>query len=206
MSISTEPLYDIFIASSSLERELRHQVANALTDAGIKVYVPEATIRPDGLHGDEMRLAMAESKIVGVLVGRSGNVPDTTAFETGAAIAWGKPIIVIRPDEAQADVPIYLRNYRSFPISKLDEAVDAIQKATSSIEPDDRKPLAVAYERVGIPADRLATDPIRLQTLASEFESLAGKYVPPEALISELLTMRKRGLLPRLMREPGHEK
>jgi len=84
----------------------------------------------------------------------------------------------------------------------VNDVVASIKRGLSSLTEDDRAVLAGIYCELGMPTDRLLADPAAIDTLAREFHAKCGKMVSGERLVRELLTLRKRGNLPRLRSTP----
>ena len=201
MSVAQEKTYDVFLSYSPTDRRTADLVERALTEAGLSVFVD----RRDSVPGEDWQETLWEglvnSEVVIVVATSQPAMVSSQAVEVGAAMAWQKPIHVIRSGDPSADVPSYLEALPSFPLSRLDDLIRSTREALrSTLSEDQQAAIAAVYEEFGSPADMLVADPALLNALARKFNVRCKTNFSGERLALELLRLRKSGRLPRLAR------
>lgn len=200
MSTQTITTYDVFLSYPATERGLADQIARSLTQSGLDVFWADEGVVPGEEVRDTLWRALAESAALIAIVSSEGPLAPNTAVEVGTFKAWCKPIYVVRAARGNIKLPTYLADCPVYPLSRIDDVVASIKRGLASLSKTDCDELAVIYRELGIPTDRLITDPVAIERLADEFNAKCGKRVPGERLVQELLRMRKGGGLPRLPR------
>src|SRR5690606_28462461 len=92
-------------------------------------------------------------------------------------------------------------NYPTYPRNQIDEILGQILRNLKPLSDDDRTVLAETYRDMNIPTDLLGQSPRVLRQLVEGFTAKTQKQLSGDRLLSELLRMRKRGVLPRLSRQ-----
>ncbi len=196
MSVQTTT-YDVFLSYSLTEARTAGLVERALTEAGLDVFNP-ARADP-GLPTQEMLWkVLAESAALVVIIHPQRAPGSNTAVELGAAMAWHKPIYVVRAGNGTAKPPAYLERFPAFPLSRIEDVVTSIKRSLRTLSDEERETLCEVYAEMGVSADQLLSDPASLEDLAQKFNSRSNTSYAGERLIQELLRLRKSGKLPRL--------
>jgi nucleoside 2-deoxyribosyltransferase len=194
MSVQTCP-YDVFLSYSFTEGRTADLVERALTEAGLNVF-NHAKIELGKDLEDVVRSALAESAAVVVVVDPERPPAHGTLLELGAAMAWEKPIYLVRADAGTVRLPDYLRRFRAYSVSGVDDMVQAVRREAAQLSEADRAVLLAVYAEFGIPLDRLMDEPRHVDALGHEFTARRKKHILGERLVQELMRLRKRGELP----------
>jgi len=189
--------YDVFLSYSLPEGRTAELVERALVEAGLDVF-NVAKVEPGESLQDVLWRALAESAALVAILPSQSPVASSVAVELGAFIAWHKPIYIVHSATGHVKLPSYLTEFPAYPISRVDDVVQSIKRGPQPLSAQEREILFHVYLELGIPADRLLTDPASVEKLAREFQDRSGTPVPGERLAQELLRLRKRGSLPRL--------
>jgi len=201
MSTQVATIYDVFLSYPMTEAALADRIALALQQADLDVFWQDRFDIGES-HQDALWRAVAESAALIMIVPSEGSLAPSVAFEVGAFKAWRKPIYVIQATEGSFKLPTYLADCPVYSLSHVNDVVASIKCGLSSLTENDRAVLAGIYRELGMPTDQLLADPAAIDTLAREFHAKCGKMVPGERLVRELLTLRKKGNLPRLRSTP----
>jgi hypothetical protein len=186
---------DVFISHSVNDTALAVELANACRASGLEA-VAGKELPPGDDPTETLWEALAESRAVVAVLSPSGLTP-WMGIEIGAARAWNKPIFGVVPDFSYASLPPALADVHLYPASGIDDVVEAIKASGRQLSDEDRSFLATAFASLGVSVDQLALEPARLQALSKRFNAHTGKNIAGERLLSELLRMRKQGLLSR---------
>jgi len=190
--------YDVFLSYSFTEASTANLVERALTQAGLDVFTP-SKVQPTEDLEDSLWRALAESAAVVVILSPDRAPGSSTAVELGAAIAWHKPIYIVHGEARSARLPSYLSSFPAYPISRIDDVVQSVMRTLEPLSEEDRSALCDIYTELGIPTDALLRQPAAIETLAREFYSRRRKQISGERLVQELIRLRKRGGLPKLV-------
>ena len=191
--------FDVFLSYSLSDRGTATEVSQALVNAGLRVFDPLCADLDLGQYlAETIHRALAASDALVVVLPSEGELRANAAIELGAAVALGKPVCVVRPENGKARVPEYLNRYQQYPISRIADVVQAVRRGQKPFSPKDLDVLKEIYVEMHVPADHLARDPARLDELTDEFRARAGSPVSPEQLLYEMFRQRKRGQWPRL--------
>jgi hypothetical protein len=193
MASASKQIYDVVIANSALDAGLAFEVANICAANGLNAF-QDRDIPPGADFGDELWEALAESRAL-LLILSPAEPTSSMLIEIGAARAWNKPIFAVVTDPAQTRLAPAFSDIRLFTQGGVEEVVRAIKQGGEQLSADDRSILARLYADAGVPVDQLLLTPGHLQKLWKRFKKETGKDVPGERLLSELLRMRKQGLL-----------
>jgi hypothetical protein len=184
---------DVFLAHAATDSTLAREVANACRAEGLEVFTTaELSLGAD--VGDAVWDALAECRALIVLLSPS-EVTSSMWIEIGATQAWNKPIFVIGTDPSTVRLPPALKGLPLYSPGRTEEVVRAIKQRGQQLSDEDRSLLARAYGEIPESVDDLVFDPNPLDALVEQFRSRSGKAVSAESLLSELLRMRKQGIL-----------
>lgn len=189
--------YDVFLSYALTDRPTAEKVTQAMQNAGLSVF-RYIDLPAGGSVTEEIRQALAISDALVLILPSEGALDANTGIELGAAMAWSKPIHVVRPENGHVRVPAYLSQYCIYPISRLDDVVNAVRKGQKPLSVEQVEALKETYVSMGIPTDRFVSDPTLLDELARQFASLAGSSVSGVRLLNEMMKLRKKGQWPRL--------
>jgi nucleoside 2-deoxyribosyltransferase len=188
--------YDVFLSYSLTEAQQARLVERALAEAGLDVFTSDKL--ESGLPvSDVLRQALAESSAVVVVVDPQHTPGSNVAVEVGAAMAWHKPIYVVQTEAGKIIVSDYLRDFPTFPMSRLEDVVESVKRSFADLSEEERESLRSVYAKLGIPVDRLLGQPASIDALAREFHAKCRRRVSGERLVQELVRLRKRGQLSR---------
>ncbi|MBU4273280.1 MAG: toll/interleukin-1 receptor domain-containing protein [Planctomycetes bacterium] len=196
MSTQTTTTYDVFLSYPLTEAGLAAQVARTLKEVGLDVFWHDGVEAGESFQ-DTIWRATAESAALIVIVPTESPLTSSVAVEVGAFKAWQKPIYVIQAARGSIKLPAFLAGCPVYPLSRVDDVVESIKRGLASLSEDDRDVLVTIYHEMGIPVDQLLVKPASIEMLAREFRTKSGKMASGERLVRELLTLRKRGNLPR---------
>jgi hypothetical protein len=185
--------YDVFVSHSPNDAQLASEIANACRANGLDA-ITYAELLPAPNAGDALWEALAESRALLAVLSRSGLTP-SMAIELGAARAWNKPVFGVVADPTLTNLPAGLSGIHLYTSGRVEDAIRAIKLSRKELSEDDRSLLAKLYTEIGVSVDQLALDPRHLEDLVKRFSAGAGKVVPGERLLAELLRMRKQGKL-----------
>ena len=98
----SEATFDVFLSHSNSNRSWSRLFASELRSRGCNVFFDEDSVDEGGSIEDQIRGALRNSKAVVSVLDRSSAGSNWAAFEVGAAIAAGKPILSV----VSRDVPV----------------------------------------------------------------------------------------------------
>ncbi len=200
MSVTSDA-YDVYLSFSTHDASVAAVVRQALADGGLDVFTSD-TVRAGEDWGLQIHKALAASQALVIVVSRPSDFSRAMLVELGAAMAWKKPIYVLLDGLPRTQVPTFLRGYAIYPISKLADVVAAILQTANPLTDEEQKTLLDLYEDMATPVDRMLTEPALLASLAERFNQQVGTDRSAEFLAKELLTLRKRGAMPRVVERP----
>ncbi|MFH1370788.1 MAG: TIR domain-containing protein [Planctomycetota bacterium] len=191
--------YDLFFSYSvDLANEVK-SLKKKFTDAGFTVFEP-SEIQPGQDLIKETWDALAGSWAVVVLI-RPGRIPSTVAVEIGAASAWQKPTYILTTGKGEYHVPFYFSQYQVFDLSDVDKLIERIRDDRSPLTEEQINALKNAYQRLGIPTDKLLMQPASIERLNKMLQEDIGLQVSGERIMQLLLRLRKQGVLTRIRRK-----
>jgi hypothetical protein len=196
MSIASEA-HDVFLSFSLHDASVAAVVRHALTDGGLEVFTSDS-LKSGEDWGEQIQKALVVSQALVIVVSRPSELPRSMLVELGAAMAWKKPVFVLLDGIGRSQLPAFLQGFNIYPVSRLAEVVAEILRSTSPFSESERQALSELYSSLGIPVDRLLTDPSSLASLAERFNESMGANRSAERLAQELLTLRKRAALPKI--------
>jgi len=196
------PSLDVFLSYVPADRDTAEVVERSLVDAGIVVRSANQVL-PGAKFERQLRKLLVESDAVVVLVTPNSVRSSSMLIEIGAALGLDIPIHLLLSGIAAKDLPAHLRE---LPCSRVSNAAKVgeklVEEATSwRLDESERAELTEIYRELGVPVDQLASNTASLDALADEFRRRTGRRMPNSRLLHGLLTLRKRGTLPRLKRK-----
>lgn len=105
--------YHVFLSYSHSDREWANALAQALSRQKVRVWT-DSQIRPGERWADSIDTALTNSKYVVFLVSPKSNRSSWAAFELGAALGMGKPVLpVVSADVSDEELagPIRSRKF-----------------------------------------------------------------------------------------------
>ncbi len=196
MSVQTST-HDVFLSYSITEGRTADFVRLAFSEAGLGVF-DAAAVEPGSNIEDVLRLALAETAAVVVVVDTQREPASTTMVELGAAMAWHKPIYVVHADTGVVKLPSYLQEYPTYPVCRIDDLVRMVKHDTEPLSNKEIAILSSLYQDLQTPVDSLLGEPALIETLARRFSTRSHKKIAGERLVQELLRLRMAGTLPSL--------
>jgi len=195
--------YDVFLSHSVRDAALATVVKQHLEEAGLAVFgVSGFDLAIGGEPGtewaDAVWEALVESSALVALLTPAHRDSPALGVEVGGAWVRQKPIYILLEGDGPTELPPYLRRFQVYPLSELSNVILAIAKAAKPLARRQQEALTEAYERTGVPVDRLLTEPAAVAKLAQAFREMSGVAYSGERLVRELLRIRKQGNLPRL--------
>ncbi|MEX2140074.1 MAG: toll/interleukin-1 receptor domain-containing protein [Pirellulales bacterium] len=187
--------YNVFLSHAIGDRKTASIVEYALSSRAIPV-VQSFSEHQGKEWSDQLRRDLIESSALVVILTSATLKSPNIAFEVGAATAWGKPVYLLLDGVAKSELPIFLRRFPTYPVTKLNLLVEELAKAPEPFSEDDRHALIEAYRDLGVSADQVVVRPGVLDNLTASFRDKSGKQVAGERLAQELLNLRKQRKLP----------
>lgn len=131
--------YDVFISSSTQDRDWVRELAGALSALGLTVWHHEAQIKPGDLLLKRLREGLDASQNVVFVLDEKASKSNWVEFELGATMGLGKPIIpVVREGVSSAELPgpIRIRRYLvgRDPVATAKEIAQAIKVEHEEME------------------------------------------------------------------------
>jgi len=191
--------YDIFLSYSLDLQNQAEVVAKKFADAGLTAF-DLSELEPAHNVVEETWQALAESWALVVIV-KPSTMPPSVAVEIGAASAWQKPVYILIETEGEYHLPVYFSKYETFKFSEIGTVVELILKDLKPLSDEDRQALAKAYVDLCIPTDRLLREPSSIERLKNVLWKELGIRISGERIMQELLRLRKRGRLPKILRK-----
>jgi hypothetical protein len=186
----------IYLSFSARDEAAVAKVRHALLDGGC-VVVTASDAEAHSSWFSHFKLAMEETDAMVLIASPEMVASPNTAFEYGAAMAWGKPVYTIG---AMKLLPEYLRQTRVVSLARLDELVRELKHEAEPLTESERRILTEVYVDLGVPTDKLFMEPEASAQLVDEFNRRSRSNAGLNRLIRELLRLRKVGALPKLGR------
>ena len=185
--------YDVFISHSAKDSALALEIANACRESGLEA-VTNTELLPGENVSDAIWDAVAESRALLTIVSPTGPTA-SMAIEIGAARAWNKPIYAVVTDPSSTRIAPALTGVPLYTPGRIQDVITSIRASIEKFSDQDRGVLTELYSELEVSADQLALDPRQLGLLVKKFEKRTGRVVEGERLLSELLRLRKQGVL-----------
>jgi TIR domain len=202
MIATRSSVIDVFLSHAAGDRQVADVITKRLDDAGMAVLSDGDVFVPGKSWEGALRKALIQCEAFVLLMDASEPVSPNSNFELGAVTALHKPIFLVLADQT-ASVPDYLRRFHAFHLDSLDKLVAAIRDACHSLSSTQLDSLVDVYQQLGVPSNRLLSDPLAIENLGEQFRKNTGRRVQNGQLASELLRLRKTGQLPRIRSEKG---
>jgi hypothetical protein len=189
----SKPIYDVFVSYRRQDEALAFQVTTVLKSYGLEVF-SDSQIALDDQFENMLWEAMAESRALVAVV--SNEISAQMALEVGAAKAWNKPLYLVAMNPASVRLPFILPSFQVYPVARIDELAQVIQRSSKPLSDAESNVLVAAYCGINVSVDELALRPKQLSKLTKLFRRQTGRQVPGEQLLEMLLRLRKHGMLP----------
>lgn len=190
------PEFDVYVAYSAADASFARTLMDALRAGGLEIFDPGNLPAGENLR-DVVVAAMAECRaVIAVVTPESAGSP-SIAVELGAALAWMKPIFVLTSDAAASSQFAELAGFRVYDPSRVDDVIFEIKQSSAPLSDADRNTLIKLYATMGVPTDRLVSQPASVVELAEAFRRQRRKNISGERLVQELIRLRKQGRLSR---------
>lgn len=190
--------HDVFLSCSFDLASQAKVIIKKFADAGLTVFA-SSEIEPGYNIIEETWQALAESWAVIALI-KPGTVSSSVGVEIGAASAWQKPTYILTTGTGEYHLPKYFSKYQMFKISEIGKLIQLISKDLKPLTEEERQALVDAYNRLGIPTDKLLRQPAHIDQLNNILWSKSHLRLSGERIMEELLRLRKRGKLPKVRR------
>jgi hypothetical protein len=191
---------DVFISHAAPDATLAQTIAQAFRASGLDAVTP-SDIRQAEQPSDRLWDALAESRAVVVIVPVAGPTP-AMGIEMGAAAAWNKLVVGIVTDEGAAHRPANLPEMRLFTAGRIDDVIRLVEQSGKQLSSSDIVELKSLYAEMATPVDRYVLETPMLTELTKRFRKRTRNPASGEHLLSELLRLRKQGLLSRTSPRP----
>lgn len=191
------PNYDVFVSYSFADRSVAENVMRSLGEADLSVFDP-ASLHPGTPSAEAIWNALAISEALLAVMPMTGDPSPNTAAELGAALAWNKPVFLVRRENGHGQTPFFLTGVKVYPLSRIDDVANAIKRGQEPLSEDQQEKLHQVFKDIGAPTDRLLREPALLDQLAKNFRKKAGTEVSGERLMYEMLRLRKQRRWPRI--------
>ena len=197
MKKAPKSLFDVFIAYSEKDKRVALKIKRLLEIVGLQSFVDLSDVNWSRPTLSGAWDALAESRSVIAILGKQS---DENAFiAIGAAQAWSKPSFIVYPPSNPPTVDSAFHRFQLFSTSELDRLVAEVVKSQKAEPLPGQEILVDAYLAIGIPTDQLPILPGALDRLKNKVKQLSGKSYAPELILRELVRLRKKGVLPRLI-------
>jgi hypothetical protein len=189
---------DVFISHSAADRETARLVAHSLESVGFATF-HLGLVEAERNVSEAVWEALSESHAVIAIISSEFLSNSNIMLELGMASAWNKPVFLIAKDPESALPTGVLQKYPTYPLGRLDDLILAIKRGLSPLSEREHGILADIYREVAVPADQLSQSSESLSKITAEFRRQTNKLFSDERLLYELLRLRKRGQLPRVV-------
>ncbi|HET6879706.1 MAG TPA: TIR domain-containing protein, partial [Pirellulales bacterium] len=185
---------DVYVSHALRDASLAEEVVSSVRAVGLEP-ASSMDFSASAEASDALWDALAECRAFIAVVSPTG-LTASTGFELGAAQSWNKPVFALMTD-ASGKPPAALSRAAVYSPASIDEVVKAIQAIGEPLSDKDRCLLIDIYGRMKMPLDKLVLEPRYADQLVRQFKSRSHRSISGERLLSELLRMRKRGILKR---------
>jgi hypothetical protein len=191
--------YDVFLSYKSSDRDLADEIAARLESAGLQPFFDVGLVPATDISA-AIWDALAECRALIAIISVDSTPDAMGMVEIGAATAWNKPIYLVLNGPPSTRLPDALKPYPMYPRNRLDEVIQKIRTEFEPLTDDDREVLASTYKEFNVSADQLSQSAKPLRELTMRFNRRTNRQLSGERLLSELLRLRKKGVLPRTRR------
>ena len=193
--VKSNTTYDVFISHSRRDAELAAEIARTLRSYDLNVFTDNEIELGERIE-DTLWDAIAESQAFVTVVGENEPSASVT-FELGAAMAWNKPVYAIASNPSSLRLPAALQGSVIYTPSRVEEIAQEIKRSLVSLSDSEKTVLIDEYHRIGVPIDQLFLQPTYLSRLTKQFTKRTKRQITSEELVRILITLRKKGALPR---------
>jgi hypothetical protein len=192
--------YDVFLAHTVPDAGIAGAIRRQLSDVGLNVFDATADLSRGSQTEFALQNALAESDAVVVILTPTSATSATLMMELGGAIAWGKPVYVVRDGVSAKNTPDFVRKFESYSASDVASLAKRLVKSRrpTPFTNEQREYLIDQYRMLGTPLDQLPEHYFQLLYLKNALNEHFGAEFTPERVMQELLRLRKQGQLPRL--------
>jgi hypothetical protein len=191
-----KPIYDVFLSCSVQDLRFVSPIERALREVGLTVFSSGAIVGGSNIIA-ALWEAASECRAFVLVLSTTWKQSQHMAFELGAVSAWNKPTYILLRGMTRRGVPPFLRHFPILPILRYEAVVRRIAGASPTLSTEDVERLRMLYLKTGIAVDQLALRPAELAQLTASFNRKSRMNWSTEHLLSELLRLRKGGVLPR---------
>jgi hypothetical protein len=115
------PFYDAFVSYSTRDALLAHKIVRGLAEHGMRCFLAEVSLAAGRLWADELRLALAASRL-GVIVVTPQSVSSAWVLaEVGAIWSHAKAVVPVVAEVDVSDVPAPLQRHMEHAVDARDE-------------------------------------------------------------------------------------
>jgi hypothetical protein len=147
---------------------------------------------------DHAALIEQPGPVQGLLIHRSPPRPCHLRLENGILQVFDAGIYVVLNGPPSTRLPDALKEYHVYPRTRFDEVIQRIRTEFEPLTDHDREVLAGAYKEINVSADQLSQSAKLLRELTARFNRKPKRHLSGDRLLSELLRLRKKGILPRI--------
>lgn len=189
--------YDVFLSYSMEDTALAETIRRSFVQTGLDVF--DYTLQKAGKSlAETIWSALAVSEALVAVIPSNGELTSNAAAELGAAMAWSKPIYLIRQANVRTRTPSFLKKFEVFDVTRLSDLVIAIRSGQRPLSPKRLEVLQELYAKMETPTDQYIQDPVLLENFARRFRARTRSKLTGERLLSEMIRLRKRGQWPRI--------
>ena len=121
----------VFLSYSHDDEEFASELTSRLEKIGIRVFKANRDIRPASIWIESLRIALSQSRVLALVLTSRYLKSDWCRFESGAAFACNKKLLVILRHVDTEDVPEPLREFQSITVEssrQLDEFIRIVRE------------------------------------------------------------------------------
>lgn len=120
--------YDVFLSHSTASNDVSRDLTQELRAQGMTVFFDQDSLFGGSSIEEEIRRALESSRAVVVVLDSSSTSSPWTAFEAGAAIGMGKPVVpVMVRGVSSGQIPSPLRHLAIVTLRSAEEAAVEIK-------------------------------------------------------------------------------
>src|SRR5947207_2098220 len=137
MTAAMNKTYDVFISHVAADSNVARAIADGLASVGLEAF-RDANGEPGANLSEAIWDALAESRAFIALISPDTPTSATAMVELGAAAAWNKPIFLLLNGPSSARLPKALAIYPVYPLSRLEEVIQAIRSGFEPLTEEER--------------------------------------------------------------------
>jgi len=139
--------YDVFISHSAADKAIARLVAESLEAAGLATFHLDLIQSGENVS-EEVWEALTESHALIAIVSPEDVTSANVILEIGAASSWNKPVFLLLKQASSKRPKGMLQEYPTYPLSRLDDVIRAIQTGFKPLTLDERQILGEIYQDV----------------------------------------------------------